>query len=320
MWFRLEIKLELLGPHNIQTYTEMVQRAQLVEDTMAKVDGMRGKDNSKPVFVGKGAPNIAPTFRNNNVNNNNKRPNIGRDIAGDKRAKVEGRDHRIPDCPMLKDQPGRVQNVPRRQGRLNAVIEADLPDEGGMVEGTISIHSQPAFVLIDTGAAYSFISTAFAATLPVKPGHVEELLVAEELWNDHKKPFFFPFSSAATCTNHPLEVDQSLEQPYVKRRKDRSAIQGTVLALSEPGIDPVNATARYVAFRGLIATYPLSPSQGNMRSVAIRLPDLTTLSRCSHPCVAFWARPVAFLIWLCRDLRIFTGNHVFSYKVFRIYP
>ncbi|MQL74000.1 hypothetical protein Taro_006359 [Colocasia esculenta] len=39
-------------------------------------------------------------------------------------------------------------------------------------------------------------------------GRVEELLVAEELWNDHKKPFFFPFSSAATCTNHPLQVDQ----------------------------------------------------------------------------------------------------------------
>ncbi|MQL87894.1 hypothetical protein Taro_020452 [Colocasia esculenta] len=41
-------------------------------------------------------------------------------------------------------------------------------------------------------------------------GRVEELLVAEELWNDHKKPFFFPFSSAATCTNHPLEVDQRI--------------------------------------------------------------------------------------------------------------
>ncbi|MQM14787.1 hypothetical protein Taro_047722 [Colocasia esculenta] len=24
----------------------------------------------------------------------------------------------------------------------------------------------------------------------------------------HTKPFFFPFSSAATCTNRPLEVDQ----------------------------------------------------------------------------------------------------------------
>ncbi|MQL74560.1 hypothetical protein Taro_006922 [Colocasia esculenta] len=33
-------------------------------------------------------------------------------------------------------------------------------------------------------------------------------LVAEELWNDHKKLIFFPFSSAATCINCPLEVDQ----------------------------------------------------------------------------------------------------------------
>ncbi|MQL77289.1 hypothetical protein Taro_009685 [Colocasia esculenta] len=39
-------------------------------------------------------------------------------------------------------------------------------------------------------------------------GRVEELFMAEELWNAHTKPFFFPFSSVATCTNHPLEVDQ----------------------------------------------------------------------------------------------------------------
>ncbi|MQL70323.1 hypothetical protein Taro_002623, partial [Colocasia esculenta] len=39
-------------------------------------------------------------------------------------------------------------------------------------------------------------------------GRVEELLVAEELLNDHKKLIFFPFPSAATCTNRPLEVAQ----------------------------------------------------------------------------------------------------------------
>ncbi|MQL71273.1 hypothetical protein Taro_003582 [Colocasia esculenta] len=38
--------------------------------------------------------------------------------------------------------------------------------------------------------------------------HVEEFLVAGEQEIVHTKPFFFPFSSAATCTNHPLEVDQ----------------------------------------------------------------------------------------------------------------
>ncbi|MQM04544.1 hypothetical protein Taro_037343, partial [Colocasia esculenta] len=38
-------------------------------------------------------------------------------------------------------------------------------------------------------------------------GRVEELLVARELWIDHKKLIFFPFSSAATCTNHLLGVE-----------------------------------------------------------------------------------------------------------------
>ncbi|MQL94697.1 hypothetical protein Taro_027353 [Colocasia esculenta] len=33
-------------------------------------------------------------------------------------------------------------------------------------------------------------------------------MVAEELWNDHMKHIFFPFSFAATCTNRPLEINQ----------------------------------------------------------------------------------------------------------------
>ncbi|MQL81035.1 hypothetical protein Taro_013491, partial [Colocasia esculenta] len=52
-------------------------------------------------------------------------------------------------------------------------------------------------------------SVHFLSHLVLVYGRVEELLVAEELWNDHKKLFFFPFSSAAACTNRPLEVDQS---------------------------------------------------------------------------------------------------------------
>ncbi|MQL99410.1 hypothetical protein Taro_032135 [Colocasia esculenta] len=42
-------------------------------------------------------------------------------------------------------------------------------------------------------------------------GRVEELLVAEELWNDHKKLIFFPVAFAATCTDSHLEVDQRFE-------------------------------------------------------------------------------------------------------------
>ncbi|MQL72992.1 hypothetical protein Taro_005332 [Colocasia esculenta] len=39
-------------------------------------------------------------------------------------------------------------------------------------------------------------------------GRVEEFLVAGEQEIVHTKLFFFPFSSAATYTYHPLEVDQ----------------------------------------------------------------------------------------------------------------
>ncbi|MQL91355.1 hypothetical protein Taro_023968 [Colocasia esculenta] len=57
-----------------------------------------------------------------------------------------------------------------------------------------------------------FSTKAAYASSQSSMGRVEELLVAEELWNDHKKPFFFPFSSAATCTNHSLEIDRSLSE------------------------------------------------------------------------------------------------------------
>ncbi|MQM19294.1 hypothetical protein Taro_052295 [Colocasia esculenta] len=186
--------IEKLGPHNIQTYTEMVQRAQLVEDTMAKVEGMRGKDISKPTFIKRGAVNTTGTFPNNNSNNynNNKRPTPGKDYGMKKKIEVEetmtveyckfcnkprhqadkcwkkvgaclrcgSHEHHIPNCPMLKDQAGRNQGVLKRQGCVNAVTQAELPEGAGGVG------------------------------------------------DPHTKPFFFPFSSAVTCTNCPLEVDQ----------------------------------------------------------------------------------------------------------------
>ncbi|MQL67953.1 hypothetical protein Taro_000255 [Colocasia esculenta] len=159
--------IEKLGPHNIQTYIEMVQRAQLVEDTMAKVEGIKGKDISKPTFIKRGAVDITGTFPNNNNNNpcnNNKRPTTGKDYGMEKNIKVEktttmeyckfcdkpghqankcwkkagdclrcgSQEHRISNCPMLKDQVGKNQGVVKRQGRVNAIMQAELP-EGGMI-------------------------------------------------------------------------------------------------------------------------------------------------------------------------------------------
>ncbi|MQL74542.1 hypothetical protein Taro_006908 [Colocasia esculenta] len=49
-------------------------------------------------------------------------------------------------------------------------------------------------------------------------GRVEEFLAAGEQEIVHTKPFFFPFSSAATCTNCPLELDQSFYLEYNELR------------------------------------------------------------------------------------------------------
>ncbi|MQL76304.1 hypothetical protein Taro_008694 [Colocasia esculenta] len=208
--------IEKLGPHNIQTYPEMVQRPQLVEDTMANVEGIRGKDISKPTFIKRGAVDTTGTFPNNN-NNNNKRPTTGKDYVMEKKIKVAGtmiveyckfcnkpghqadkfwkkvgaclrcgsHEHRISNCPMLKDQVGRNQGVVKLQGRVNAITQAELP-EGG----TSSI-------------------TCW--------GRVEELLVAGEQEIKHTKLIFFSCPSASTCVNRPLGVDQSgLNKGFLK--------------------------------------------------------------------------------------------------------
>ncbi|MQM23728.1 hypothetical protein Taro_056795 [Colocasia esculenta] len=115
-------------------------------------------------------------------------------------------------------------------------------------------------------------------------GRVEELLVAGELWINHKKLIFFPRPSATTCTNRPLEVDQR------RRPCEHDGPIGRVLSL--------------------FATVHLSLSQRDERTVAISLPDLTSSSRSSHPIVAFWSRHVATLIGDLRDLTSGSDGHV----------
>ncbi|MQM13032.1 hypothetical protein Taro_045953, partial [Colocasia esculenta] len=65
-------------------------------------------------------------------------------------------------------------------------------------------------------------------------GRVEELLVAGELWIIYKKLIFFPRSSAMTCTNHLLEVDQ----------RARRVFKGSSLA-------PMTASHKYTVNHGV---------------------------------------------------------------------
>ncbi|MQL75994.1 hypothetical protein Taro_008374 [Colocasia esculenta] len=71
-------------------------------------------------------------------------------------------------------------------------------------------------------------------------GRVDEFFVAGEQEIGQTKPFFIPFSSAATCTNHPLEVDQRCFPP--------SGLNTGFLEkwdfFNPEGPDPVNAMAR----------------------------------------------------------------------------
>ncbi|MQL83623.1 hypothetical protein Taro_016114 [Colocasia esculenta] len=175
---------------------------------MAKVEGLRGKDISKPTFIKRGSVDTTGTIHNNNYNNN-KRPTTGKDYGMEKKIKVEeimtveyckfcnkpghqadkcwkkagaclrcgSHEHRIPNCPILKYQVGRNQGVVKHQGRVNAIMQAELP-EGG---------------------------TSFRTCW----GRVEGILVAGELWIDHKKLIFFLFLSTSACANRPLGVDQS---------------------------------------------------------------------------------------------------------------
>ncbi|MQM22518.1 hypothetical protein Taro_055571 [Colocasia esculenta] len=48
-------------------------------------------------------------------------------------------------------------------------------------------------------------------------GRVEEFLAAGVQEIVHTKPFFFPFSSALTCTTRPLEVDQRFKRRPCER-------------------------------------------------------------------------------------------------------
>ncbi|MQL89108.1 hypothetical protein Taro_021672 [Colocasia esculenta] len=109
-------------------------------------------------------------------------------------------------------------------------------------------------------------------------GHVEELLVAEGLWNDHKKLIFFPVASAATCTDSHLEVDQRFRHRPCERDCPISRVLSLV-AIAHP-----------------------SHFERDEHTIAISLPDQTAPSRSSHPIVAFFSRPVATLTGDRRDL------------------
>jgi hypothetical protein len=48
-----------------------------------------------------------------------------------------------------------------RQGRVNFTTLSELPEGAPVMTGTFTLHHHPAFILFDSGATHSFISTRF---------------------------------------------------------------------------------------------------------------------------------------------------------------
>ncbi|MQM03908.1 hypothetical protein Taro_036698 [Colocasia esculenta] len=131
-------------------------------------------------------------------------------------------------------------------------------------------------------------------------GRVEELLGAGELWIDHKKDIFFPRSSTATCTNCPLEADQSTLCQYkaVLDRNPRTCPFSARFRRRPCERDVLIGCVLW-SCRDSILRRVLNATK---RSVSTLLPDLAAPSRSSHPSVAFRSRPVATLTGIRRDL------------------
>jgi hypothetical protein len=65
--------------------------------------------------------------------------------------------------PAPNQDRGRKQKVQVRQGKLNFTTLKELPEGAPIMAGIFSVFNQPALILFDSGASYSFINQKFSA-------------------------------------------------------------------------------------------------------------------------------------------------------------
>ncbi|MQL72829.1 hypothetical protein Taro_005169, partial [Colocasia esculenta] len=107
------------------------------------------------------------------------------------------------------------------------------------------------------------------------------------------KLIFFPFSSAATCTNRPLEGDQSTLCQYKAVLDCNPRTCPFPVGVWRTPYECDSPIGRIL--RSCRDSKPRRILNATQRSVATLLPDLTAPSRSSHHPVAFWFQPVATL-------------------------
>ncbi|MQL73894.1 hypothetical protein Taro_006237 [Colocasia esculenta] len=151
-----------LAPLDIQTYTEMVKKAQLLEDAMDFTDRIKAKFVKKEMTSGQSSakPNNGKKcpfnitegsnqerkpkafVHNTPAKSNYKHCDKPGHIVDECWRKVgvcvrcKSHEHHIPECPLLKENERRP-NAPKKQGRLQALYDEEPAMEGGVVEGVV---------------------------------------------------------------------------------------------------------------------------------------------------------------------------------------
>ncbi|GJR34125.1 DNA/RNA polymerases superfamily protein [Tanacetum coccineum] len=96
--------------------------------------------------------------------------------------------HKVKDCPQAKQKqsmPADFARLPPTTGRVYATTRDQAAKTSGTITGTLYIDDRTVFVLFDTGATHSIISTTFAKKLNMTPTPLIERIIISTPMKNH---------------------------------------------------------------------------------------------------------------------------------------
>ncbi|GJQ96448.1 putative reverse transcriptase domain-containing protein [Tanacetum coccineum] len=96
--------------------------------------------------------------------------------------------HKVKDCPQAKQKqsmPADFARLPPATGRVYATTRDQAAKTSGTITGILYIDDRTAFVLFDTGATHSIISTTFAKKLNMNPTPLIERVIISTPMKNH---------------------------------------------------------------------------------------------------------------------------------------
>ncbi|GKF12872.1 reverse transcriptase domain-containing protein, partial [Tanacetum coccineum] len=100
----------------------------------------------------------------------------------------ESTQHKVKDCPQGKQKqsmPADFARLPPTIGRVYAMTHDQAAKTSGTITGILYIDDRIVFVLFDTGATHSIISTAFAKKLNMTPTPLIERVIISTPMKNH---------------------------------------------------------------------------------------------------------------------------------------